>query len=102
MKESGFRGNNVLVVGGAGFVGSALCRRVLRDEPARLTVVDNLLSAEIDNVPEHPAVDFRFGSITSERVLNGTCSTSPRRRSATAAAKSASVSGMTSRNSSPP
>jgi len=71
MKESGFRGNNVLVVGGAGFVGSALCRRVLRDEPARLTVVDNLLSAEIDNVPEHPAVDFRFGSITSERVLNG-------------------------------
>ncbi|WP_448207935.1 NAD-dependent epimerase/dehydratase family protein [Azospirillum sp. sgz302134] len=65
----GFAGRTVLVTGGAGFIGSNLCRRVLRDGPARLVIVDNLLSAEMDNVPVHPAVDVRPGSIADLRLL---------------------------------
>ncbi len=64
-----FAGASILVVGGAGFVGSNLCRQILAQEPRRLTIVDNLLSADISNVPEHPAVDFVFGPITDDRIL---------------------------------
>jgi nucleoside-diphosphate-sugar epimerase len=64
-----FAGSSVLVVGGAGFVGSNLCRDILKQEPHRLVIVDNLLSADIVNVPEHPAVEFIFGSITNDRIL---------------------------------
>jgi UDP-glucose 4-epimerase len=60
---------SVLVVGGAGFVGGALVRRLLQEPPRRIIVVDNLLSADISNVPEHPAVDFRLASITDDKVL---------------------------------
>lgn len=66
-----FSGRNVLVVGGAGFVGSNLCRAILAQEPRRLTIVDNLLSADAVNVPDHPAVRLVVGSITSDRVLRG-------------------------------
>jgi nucleoside-diphosphate-sugar epimerase len=64
-----FAGASVLIVGGAGFVGGALVRRLIGAEPRRLVVVDNLLSADIGNVPEHPAVEFVPGSIADNRVL---------------------------------
>ena len=69
MTGSAFAGSTVLVVGGAGFVGGALVRRLLELQPQRLIIVDNLLSADISNVPEHPAVNFVFASITADRVL---------------------------------
>lgn len=61
--------DSILVVGGAGFVGGALVRRLLRCPPRRLIIVDNLLSADISNVPEHPAVEFVLASITEDKVL---------------------------------
>lgn len=70
MSES-FEGRNVLIVGGAGFVGSNLARFVLKHEPRRLTIVDNFLSADPVNVPDHPAVRLVAGSITNERILRG-------------------------------
>ena len=69
MTEMGFTGASILVVGGAGFVGGALVQRLLAADPRRVTVVDNLLSADIANVPEHPAVEFVLGSIADDRVL---------------------------------
>ncbi|MGI9436526.1 MAG: NAD-dependent epimerase/dehydratase family protein, partial [Geminicoccaceae bacterium] len=42
---------------------------LLDQEPAKLIIVDNLLSSDPINLPDHPAVDFRCGSITDERVL---------------------------------
>jgi len=63
-------GSNILVVGGAGFVGSNLVRRLLRESPRRILVVDNLLSAELDNLPEHAEIEFRFGSIADDAMLN--------------------------------
>lgn len=65
-----FADRKVLVVGGAGFVGSNLVRTVLESAPREVVVVDNLLSSERENVPEHPAVKFVEGSITSDRVLS--------------------------------
>ena len=66
---SGFVDAVVLVVGGAGFIGSALVRRLLAAGARRLVIVDNLLSADITSVPEHPAVDFVLGSIADDRIL---------------------------------
>ncbi len=71
MTIQSFAKANVLVVGGAGFVGSNLCRRILRDRPDRLVVVDNLLSADISNVVEGDTVTFIPASITEDRVLYG-------------------------------
>ena len=68
MTES-FADQNILVVGGAGFVGSNLVRLLLRDRPRRVTIVDNFLSSDPVNVPDDPMVRLVAGSITSDRVL---------------------------------
>ncbi len=68
MTES-FAGKNVLMVGGAGFVGSNLVKQVLREKPRKLTIVDNFLSADAVNVPDDPAVHLVSGPITSDRIL---------------------------------
>src|SRR6516162_5942434 len=69
MKPPDFAGSTILVVGGAGFVGGALVRRLLKLRPRRLVIVDNLLSADISNVPEHRTVEPIFASITDDAVL---------------------------------
>src|SRR5213594_4383410 len=60
--------SNILVVGGAGFVGSNVVRRIARSAD-EVVVVDNLLSAERENVPGLPNVTFIEGSIADDRVL---------------------------------
>ena len=40
-----------------------------QEKPRRVIIVDNLLSADISNVPEGDDVEFRFGSIADERIL---------------------------------
>lgn len=64
-----FAGSTIAVVGGAGFVGSSLVRALRAQFPARVIVVDNLLSADISNVPEGADVEFRRGSIADDRIL---------------------------------
>ena len=59
-----------LVVGGAGFVGSNLVRSLLANGAAHVHIIDNLLSAERDNIPLDPRVRFTESSITNDRVLN--------------------------------
>src|SRR5207245_2517042 len=61
----------VLVVGGAGFVGSNLVRRLLADEVDEVVVVDNLLSAERENIPADGRVQFVEGSIADAGILDG-------------------------------
>jgi UDP-glucose 4-epimerase len=62
-------GTSALVVGGAGFVGGNLVRELLARDAARVLVVDNLLSAERENVPEDARVELVEGSIADDAVL---------------------------------
>lgn len=67
-----FNESRVVIVGGAGFVGSNLAKMLLsQSRPAQITVIDNLLSAERFNVPVDTRVSFIEGSITNETVLEG-------------------------------
>jgi UDP-glucose 4-epimerase len=69
MINSSFLGARVLVVGGAGFVGSNLVHQILEQAPREIIVVDNLLSSDVANIPGDPRVRFVFGSITDELIL---------------------------------
>ena len=62
MAVNSFKGTNVLVVGGAGFVGSNLVRALSEQASARIRIVDNLLSAERTDVLELPTVEFTGAS----------------------------------------
>jgi UDP-glucose 4-epimerase len=61
---------STLVIGGAGFVGSNLVRKLLADGAASVTIVDNFLSADISNVPADPRVKLLRGSIADDEVLS--------------------------------
>jgi nucleoside-diphosphate-sugar epimerase len=64
-----FDNTHILVVGGAGFVGSNLVRELIGTSSADVLVVDNLLSAEKFNIPQSSKVSFVEGSITQDSVL---------------------------------
>jgi len=59
----------LLVVGGAGFVGSNLVRSALERGAGKVLVVDNLLSAERENLPNDPRVQLIEASIADDEVL---------------------------------
>ncbi len=65
-----FDNKKILVVGGAGFIGSNLVRHLLQTNCHQIVVVDNLLSAERVNMPDDARVLLTVGSITDDSVLN--------------------------------
>jgi nucleoside-diphosphate-sugar epimerase len=64
-----FANARILVVGGAGFVGSNLVHQLLHEGAREIIVVDNLLSSDVSNIPADSRVRFVFGSITDEKIL---------------------------------
>lgn len=69
MTTFGFSDAKVLVIGGAGFVGSNLVHQILETAPRQIIVVDNLLSSDVANISNDPRVHFIFGSITEDKIL---------------------------------
>lgn len=70
LRTSALRDTRVLVTGGAGFVGSNLVARLLHEQVSHVHIVDNLMSADRDNVPVDPRIRFTEGSIAHDVVLN--------------------------------
>ena len=64
-----YKGTNVLLTGGAGCVGSNLTRALIKAGAARITVLDDLSSAEKWNIPVSPEVSFVQGSILDDEVM---------------------------------
>ncbi len=69
MTELSFEDSKILVIGGAGFVGSNLVLSLLEKKPSQVTIVDNLISSEKENVPEDSTVNFINASINDEGIL---------------------------------
>ena len=67
--SAGFADANVLIVGGAGFVGSNLAHRLVATQAADITIVDNLLSADVRNVPDDSRIKLIEASIADDAVL---------------------------------
>lgn len=69
MQTATFNNATIVVVGGAGFVGSNLVQQLLKEAPKQIVIIDNLLSSDTANVPDDPRVTFVFGSVTDTKVL---------------------------------
>lgn len=66
----GINGARVFVTGGAGFVGANLVKRLLELGATKVLVIDNLLSAERENLPEDARITFVQGSAADPAVLS--------------------------------
>ncbi len=60
---------NVLVTGGAGFIGSQLIRRILPISQ-HIYVIDDLSTGQLEAIPESEKITFIKDSITNKRVLD--------------------------------
>ncbi len=50
----------ILITGGAGNIGGSLSRRLVLDNDNQITIVDNLLTGSIDNLPKKKYSNWRF------------------------------------------
>ncbi len=78
--------NRILVTGGAGFVGSNLCKRLVQDEKNYVIALDNLFTGRIENINEMldlPNFEFINHNVQNpidikiNQIYNAACPASP-------------------------
>jgi UDP-glucose 4-epimerase len=65
-----FKDQKIFITGGAGFIGSNLAKSLVQFSPKEILIVDNLLSAELTNVPISRKITFVEGSISDDKILS--------------------------------
>ncbi|MEM3674488.1 MAG: NAD-dependent epimerase/dehydratase family protein [Candidatus Methanomethyliaceae archaeon] len=74
---SRYTGKKILITGGAGCIGSNLIRALLKAEPERIVVIDDLSASFEWNLPKDPKVTFIRGSILNEEKMKRAFSFKP-------------------------
>lgn len=69
MIENKFIDARILITGGAGFVGSYLVKKILLLNCSSITVIDNFLSSEKENLPNDTRIKLIEGSCADDQIL---------------------------------
>jgi UDP-glucuronate decarboxylase len=60
----------ILITGGAGFIGSSLAVKLAEDKRNVITIVDNLLTGDLNRIPKVDNVKFIKGDVNDNRVIS--------------------------------
>jgi nucleoside-diphosphate-sugar epimerase len=67
----------ILITGGAGCIGSNITRTLLKGEPEKIVIIDNIPASYEWNIPKDPKVIFIHGSILDEEMMKKAFSYKP-------------------------
>ncbi|RLI41291.1 nucleotide sugar epimerase [Candidatus Bathyarchaeota archaeon] len=74
---SHYTGKRILITGGAGCIGSNLVRTLLKAEPEKIIVIDDLSASYEWNLPKDPRVFFIHGSVLDDEKMKRAFSFKP-------------------------
>ena len=60
----------ILITGGAGFIGSSLAHKLSEDKSNVITIVDNLLTGDVNRIPKLDNVKFIKGDVNDTQVIS--------------------------------
>jgi len=70
--ENKIKGSTIFITGGAGFIGSYLTEELLRHQPKKIIILDNLIRGSFENMKSfinNPLVEFIEGDIRDSALL---------------------------------